>query len=83
MDLVLVLHEEASVPLAEVDLSQVRRIALVIGPEGGLSPAEVERFRAAGARPVLLGPEVLRTATAGFAALAAIGVQTSRWLVES
>ncbi|MGS2663862.1 16S rRNA (uracil(1498)-N(3))-methyltransferase [Corynebacterium glucuronolyticum] len=83
VDLVLVLHEEASVPLAEVDLSQARRIALVIGPEGGLSPAEVERFRAAGARPVLLGPEVLRTATAGFAALAAIGVQTSRWLVES
>ena len=82
-DLVLVLHEEASVPLATVDVSTAQHIALIIGPEGGVSPAELERFRAAGAKPVLLGPEVLRTATAGFAALSAIGVKTSRWLVES
>ncbi|EPD69749.1 RsmE family RNA methyltransferase [Corynebacterium pyruviciproducens ATCC BAA-1742] len=82
-DLVLVLHEEAARPLSAVDFSGVKSVVLIVGPEGGLSPAEVERFTEAGAHPVLLGPEVLRTATAGFAALAAIGVKTSRWLVES
>jgi 16S rRNA (uracil1498-N3)-methyltransferase len=45
-------------------------VALVVGPEGGLADAEVERARAAGADTVSLGSRVLRTETAGFAALA-------------
>ena len=45
-------------------------LTVVIGPEGGLDPAEVEQFRAAGARPVNLGPRVLRFETAAIAALA-------------
>jgi 16S rRNA (uracil1498-N3)-methyltransferase len=46
--------------------------ALVIGPEGGLAREEVEALRAAGGVPVSLGPLVLRTETAGIAALAVL-----------
>lgn len=54
-------------------------IALIIGPEGGISEAEAAQFSEAGAQPVRLGPEILRTATAGMVALAAIGSATARW----
>jgi len=71
--LILVLHEEAATPLAQLDLD-VDEIVLVIGPEGGVSPREVEA-----GQPVVLGPEVYRTASAAAVALGAIGVLTSRW----
>ena len=45
-------------------------MARVVGPEGGLTAAEVESIRAAGGAVVGLGPRILRTETAGFAALA-------------
>ncbi len=47
-------------------------ITLLIGSEGGLSPAEMDRARAAGFVGIRLGPRILRTETAGVAALAAI-----------
>lgn len=47
-----------------------RPIALVVGPEGGFAPAEIERARAAGCAVLGLGPRILRTETAGVAALA-------------
>ena len=54
-------------------------LMLIIGPEGGISPAELDAFTTAGAHPVRLGPEVLRTASAGMVALAALGAVTDRW----
>jgi 16S rRNA (uracil1498-N3)-methyltransferase len=45
------------------------RVELLIGPEGGLEDAELERATAAGFTPVRLGPRVLRTETAGIVAL--------------
>jgi 16S rRNA (uracil1498-N3)-methyltransferase len=45
------------------------RVELLIGPEGGLDDAELERAAAAGFAPVRLGPRVLRTETAGIVAL--------------
>ena len=51
---------------------RARRIALIIGPEGGFSDGEVARLKAAGAVTVTLGKTVLRTETAGLAALAMI-----------
>lgn len=45
------------------------RVAVMIGPEGGLSPREVEAARKSGVRPVGLGPRILRTETAAVAAL--------------
>ncbi len=48
------------------------RLALVVGPEGGLSDAEIENLREAGARTVSLGPNILRTETAGLVLHAAV-----------
>lgn len=47
-------------------------VALVVGPEGGLSRLEVDRLRGLGATPVTLGRLVLRTETAALAALAVL-----------
>ncbi|MCC5810078.1 MAG: 16S rRNA (uracil(1498)-N(3))-methyltransferase [Ectothiorhodospiraceae bacterium] len=47
-------------------------IALLVGPEGGLSDAELEWARDRGYQPLLLGPRVLRTETAGVTALAGL-----------
>lgn len=78
VDLALVLHEQARRPLAGVELPTSGTVAVVVGPEGGLTDGEVVALRAAGAQAVRLGPEVLRTSTAGAAALAALSAR-SRW----
>jgi 16S rRNA (uracil1498-N3)-methyltransferase len=78
VDRAVVLHEQARRPLAGLTLPSTGTIAVVVGPEGGLTDGEVVAFRAAGAEAVRLGAEVLRTSTAGAAALAAISTRT-RW----
>ena len=77
-DLALVLHERARRPLAGLDVPTTGTVVVVVGPEGGLADGEVVAFRAAGAHAVRLGAEVLRTSTAGAAALAALSART-RW----
>jgi 16S rRNA (uracil1498-N3)-methyltransferase len=77
-DLAVVLHEQARRPMAGLTVPDSGTVAVVVGPEGGLTDGEVVAFRAAGAEPVRLGPEVLRTSTAGAAALAALSART-RW----
>jgi 16S rRNA (uracil1498-N3)-methyltransferase len=77
-DLAVVLHEQARRPLAELQVPRSGSVAVVVGPEGGLTDGEVVAFRAAGAQAVRLGAEVLRTSTAGAAALAALSI-ASRW----
>lgn len=78
---VAVLHESATTPLAGLPLASADEVFLVVGPEGGLDDSEISALsEAGGATPVLLGPTVLRTSTAGGAvALGAIGVLTDRW----
>lgn len=46
--------------------------ALLVGPEGGFTPQEIAAACRLGCRPVRLGPRVLRTETAGLAALATL-----------
>ncbi|MEP6851456.1 MAG: 16S rRNA (uracil(1498)-N(3))-methyltransferase [bacterium] len=75
----LVLHEDATEPLAAVGLPASGEIVVVVGPEGGVSPEELAAFTDAGAIPVRLGIPVLRTSTAGGAALAALSVRIGRW----
>jgi 16S rRNA (uracil1498-N3)-methyltransferase len=76
---VFVLHEEATVRLSTVDLPSTGGVTLVVGPEGGIAPEELAQFESAGAVPVRLGHEVLRTSTAGVAALAVLAVRLRRW----
>jgi 16S rRNA (uracil1498-N3)-methyltransferase len=54
-------------------------VLVVVGPEGGISPSELEQLEAAGAVMVRLGDSVLRTSTAGPAALAVLSVRLRRW----
>lgn len=75
----LVLHEDATLPLKEVDFTGVEKLFLLIGPEGGIGAEELNQLQQAGAQAVRLGPEVLRTASAAMVALSAIGALTSRW----
>lgn len=84
--LVLVLHEQESSPLlaAAEELRtaaerQVPEITVIVGPEGGIAEDELAALRQAGARSVLLGPEVLRSSTAGPAALAVMSALVGRW----
>jgi 16S rRNA (uracil1498-N3)-methyltransferase len=73
------LHEEAAVRLSTVELSALPEIVLVVGPEGGVAPEELAAFVAAGAVPVRLGDTVLRTSTAGVAALSVLSGRLGRW----
>lgn len=63
-----VLHHRAQKSLLE--LEPMSYATLLIGPEGGLSEAEIERSIEAGYQPLLLGSRVLRTETASLAAIA-------------
>lgn len=75
---VLLLDPAASVRLSEVQ-PDGRDLVLVVGPEGGISDDELARLTAAGAERVLLGDTVLRTSTAGPAAIAVLSVALGRW----
>jgi 16S rRNA (uracil1498-N3)-methyltransferase len=75
----LVLHEAATTTLAGASLPPSGDVVVVVGPEGGVSDDELARFAAAGATAVRLGDPVLRTSTAGAAALAALSLRLGRW----
>lgn len=76
---VLVLEPTASVALSGLDLDDDREVVLVVGPEGGIAPDELGSLAASGAELVRLGDTVLRTSTAGPAALALVNVRLGRW----
>lgn len=67
-ELKLVLHHHTATPLG--DFTPPQSVALLIGPEGGLTEKEVELARDHGFQPVAFGPRVMRTETAPVAALA-------------
>ncbi|MBP1325099.1 16S rRNA (uracil1498-N3)-methyltransferase [Leucobacter exalbidus] len=54
-------------------------VVVVVGPEGGFSDTELDRLEAAGAQIAVLGETVLRTSSAGPAALAVLNVALGRW----
>jgi len=75
----LVLHEAAESPLATAPLPADGELLLVVGPEGGITEAELAELCGVGAVSVRLGPDVLRASTAAAVALGALGVLTARW----
>ena len=82
---VFILHEQATERLS----AQAAKLAggenlpeeiyLLVGPEGGISDREVQLFTDAGAQLALLGDEVLRSSTAGSAAMCTLNVVLGRW----
>jgi 16S rRNA (uracil1498-N3)-methyltransferase len=76
--LAVVLHESAADQLAAIAVPTSGEIVVVVGPEGGIAESELTAYQEAGARLVRLGDTVLRSSTAGVAALSAICAQT-RW----
>lgn len=68
----LLAHPYARRSLASHHISQGERVTLLIGPEGGLIPYEIETLEGIGFEPVKLGDRILRVETACVAALAQI-----------
>lgn len=79
VDLAIVFHESATMKLSHVIVPGVKKIAIIIGPEGGLTDDEIDAFAAAGAKVALMGRPILRSAHAGLAALSAINTALSVW----
>lgn len=85
----LILHEQATQGLVDIDAIaglQHRdesvaqpEVLVIVGPEGGISDAERDAFVEAGGTLTLLGPHVLRTSTAGPAAIAVLSAMARRW----
>lgn len=75
----LVLHESARQSVASMTFQGTGDVLIVVGPEGGISDAELDTLSAAGAVAVRLGPTVLRASTAAAVALGALGALTRRW----
>lgn len=79
----LVLEPTASARLSDLDIvadgEAAGDVALVVGPEGGIAPDELAALETAGATLVRLGDTVLRTSTAGPAALALVNLRLGRW----
>lgn len=75
---VIVLDPRAETRLSEVDCV-ADDIVLVVGPEGGIESREFDEFTQLGAQRIRLGAEVLRTSTAGPAAIAVLQCKLGRW----
>lgn len=75
----LVLDPVADRRLVDAVPAGVAELVLIVGPEGGVAPAELDRLTRVGAIPARLGPTVLRTSTAGPAALAALAAHLDLW----
>jgi 16S rRNA (uracil1498-N3)-methyltransferase len=77
---VLVLEPTATQTLTSLEFADERGdLVLVVGPEGGIAPEELDALTASGATSVRLGHTVLRTSTAGPAALAVVNAAIGRW----
>jgi 16S rRNA (uracil1498-N3)-methyltransferase len=78
---VVVLEPSASIRLTDLafDDQEGQDVVVVVGPEGGIAPEELTALERAGASLARLGDTVLRTSTAGPAALAVISAALRRW----
>jgi 16S rRNA (uracil1498-N3)-methyltransferase len=76
---VVILEPTAGFRLTDVAPDADRDVVLIVGPEGGIAPEELAALRAAGATAARLGDTVLRTSTAGPAAIAVLSAALHRW----
>lgn len=80
---VIILHEDAERALGQQGEAEqwenAGAVVVVVGPEGGITPQEIEEFVAAGARLRHCGPDIMRTSTAGVVALGVIRALSGGW----
>lgn len=77
-DAVLVLDPTAGDGIGSLDALS-GNIAIVVGPEGGISENELDALQSVGAKRIRLGSEILRTSTAGVAAIAVLQAKLGAW----
>mgnify|MGYP003328040750 FL=1 len=77
-DQILICHESATQKLTEV-VKPAKRTLIIIGPEGGISDEELEKFESAGGKSLKLGRPILRSAHAGIAAISAVSAAMKVW----
>jgi len=77
--LAIILDPEAPVALQRLRLPSRGEIVVIVGPEGGVSPAELAELAGAGAVSAHLGPTIMRASTAGAAATAVLLAAAGRW----
>lgn len=79
----VVLHPRDASPLTliakQILSPATTEVFICVGPEGGVSDEELQAFAASGIDTALLGPEVLRTSSAGAGALAVFNTMLGRW----
>jgi len=77
--LAVLLDPGAGTALSALPLPPSGGLVVIVGPEGGLSPAEVTTLTGAGAAGAHLGPTVLRASTAGVVAASVLLSRAGRW----
>jgi 16S rRNA (uracil1498-N3)-methyltransferase len=68
----LILDPDGKLASGTLDIDATTGVVLAVGPEGGWSPADHTQLQEAGFQGLRLGPRILRTETAGLAAIAAL-----------
>lgn len=58
--------------MKDIDKENIKRVCIIVGPEGGFEESEIERLKDAGSYIITLGKRILRTETAGFVATSLI-----------
>jgi len=79
-DLAIAFDESSTIKLSDcISSHNVAHLLIIIGPEGGITPTELEAFSQAGAKIALMGRPILRSAHAGIAAVAAVSALLKVW----
>jgi len=78
-DLAIVFHESDSQKLTDVVKTGVKKVLIIIGPEGGITDEELAQFKSAGAQVALMGRPIFRSAHAGMAALSGVNAALKIW----
>ena len=91
-DMVIVLHQDATKTWSQLEEAiavlsdkclqdgRQRTVYVVVGPEGGISDAEIASFTNAGAEACVLGSNILRASTAGPVALSLLARALGRFI---
>lgn len=73
------LQPDAEQRLDDLSLDLGNTVSLAIGPEGGFSERDIQRLQTLGFTGLRMGPRILRTETAGIAAIAALQSRHGDW----